>query len=140
MSYRYKTLSISKLSIIGAGQIGPDICLHFSKVFSKSSVELILVDISNDALSNAKTRIEKKIQRGVESGAFRPAMAETMRSSISYTTDYQAIAGSAVVLEAATEERKIKKIIFQILLEEAKVKRKLKKKKESETAKRSKKA
>ncbi len=112
MSYRYKTLSISKLSIIGAGQIGPDICLHFSKVFSKSSVELILVDISNDALSNAKTRIEKKIQRGVESGAFRPAMAETMRNSISYTTDYQAIAGSAVVLEAATEDEKIKKIIF----------------------------
>ncbi|MCH7762643.1 MAG: 3-hydroxyacyl-CoA dehydrogenase/enoyl-CoA hydratase family protein [Candidatus Marinimicrobia bacterium] len=113
MSYNFKSLSINRLSIIGAGQIGPDICLHFSKVFSKYSVELVLVDISEDALANAKARIEKKIQKGVETGAFKPEMAESMRSSITYTSDYQNIAGSEIVLEAATEDEKIKNIIFR---------------------------
>ena len=112
MSYIYKNLSISKLSIIGAGQIGPDICLHFSKVFSKHNVELVLVDISEDALANAQTKIEKKIQKGVDTGAFKPAMANAMKNSISYTTDYQNIAESNIVLEAATEDEKIKNIIF----------------------------
>ncbi|MFQ6677558.1 MAG: 3-hydroxyacyl-CoA dehydrogenase/enoyl-CoA hydratase family protein [Fidelibacterota bacterium] len=112
MSYNYKSLSINQLSIIGAGQIGPDICLHFSKVFSKHHVALILVDISDEALNNAKTKIEKKIQRGVESGAFKPDMAESMRNSITYTSDYQKIAGSEIVLEAATEDEKIKNVIF----------------------------
>ncbi len=112
MSYTYKTLSISKLSIIGAGQIGPDICLHFSKVFSTHNVELVLVDISQDALANAKIKIEKKIQKGVDTGAFKPAMADAMKNSISYTTDYQNISGSNIVLEAAAEDEKIKNIIF----------------------------
>jgi len=112
MSYTYKNLAISKLSIIGAGQIGPDICLHFSKVFSKHNVELVLVDISEDALANAKTKIEKKIQKGVVTGAFKPPMADAMKNSISYTTDYQNISGSNIVLEAATEDEKIKNIIF----------------------------
>ena len=112
MSYTYKNLSISKLSIIGAGQIGPDICLHFSKVFSKDNVSLVLVDISEDALAIAKTKIEKKIQKGVVTGAFKPPMADAMKNSISYTTDYQNISGSNIVLEAATEDEKIKNIIF----------------------------
>ena len=112
MSYTYKTLSVSKLSIIGAGQIGPDICLHFSKVFSKHNIELVLVDISEDALENAKTKIEKKIQKGVDTGAFKPAMADAMKNSISYTAEYQNITGSDIVLEAATEDEKIKNIIF----------------------------
>lgn len=112
MSYNYQSLSINQLSIIGAGQIGPDICLHFSKVFSKYHVKLVLVDISKDALTDAKVKIEKKIQRGIETGAFKPNVAEAMRNSITYTSDYQKIAGSEIVLEAATEDEKIKNIIF----------------------------
>ncbi len=113
MSYNYQSLSINRLSIIGAGQIGPDICLHFSKVFSKHHVELVLLDISEDALTDAKVKIEKKIQRGIETGAFKPNVAEAMRNSITYTSDYKSIAGSKIVLEAATENEKIKNLIFR---------------------------
>ena len=112
MSFKYKDFSISKLSIIGAGQIGPDICLHFSKVFSRHNVELVLVDISEKALSNAKIKIEKKIQKGVDTGAFKLSMADAMKNSITYTADYQKIFGADIVLEAATEDEKIKNIIF----------------------------
>jgi enoyl-CoA hydratase / 3-hydroxyacyl-CoA dehydrogenase len=113
MAYQYKNLRINKLTVIGAGQIGPDICLHFAKVFWKNNVEFVIVDISQDALANARTKIEKKISKGLEKGAFKPEMAETMKNSIVYTSDYDAIKGSNVVLEAATEDGKIKDIIFK---------------------------
>lgn len=113
MAYNYKNLEISKLSVIGAGQIGPDICLHFAKVFWKNNVEFVIVDISPEALANAQKKIEKKIERGRESGAFKDAMADTMKASIMYTSDYSHVKGSNVVLEAATEDGKIKDIIFK---------------------------
>jgi enoyl-CoA hydratase/3-hydroxyacyl-CoA dehydrogenase len=113
MSYQYRNISVSKLSIIGAGQIGPDIALHFSKVFVKHNVKIVLLDIVEKALESAKAKIEKKIQKGVETGAFKPDMAENMKASISYTLNYGDIAGSEIVLEAATEDEKIKDTIFK---------------------------
>lgn len=113
MAYTYKNLEISKLSVIGAGQIGPDICLHFAKVFWKNGVEFVIVDISEEALQKAQSKIEKKIDRGSETGAFKPEMAEAMKSSITYTMDYANVAGSNIVLEAATEDGKIKDLIFK---------------------------
>ncbi len=34
MSYQFKSIELSKITVIGAGNIGPDICLHFAKVFA----------------------------------------------------------------------------------------------------------
>ncbi len=113
MSYQHRNLNVSKLSVIGAGQIGPDICLHFAKVFWKNEVQLVIIDISEEALAKAQGKIEKKINRGQESGAFKPAMADAMKASIMYTTDYANVAGSNIVVEAATEDERIKDIIFK---------------------------
>ncbi len=113
MSFEYKTLNIEKLSIIGAGQIGPDIALHFSKVLSGHGVQIVLVDIAQEALDRAKAKIEKKIAKGEETGAFKPDKARQMREAFRYTTDYAAISGSAIVLEAATENEAVKDKIFR---------------------------
>jgi enoyl-CoA hydratase/3-hydroxyacyl-CoA dehydrogenase len=113
MSYQDHNISVSKLSIIGAGQIGPDIALHFAKVFADHGVEIVIVDIIEKALQGAKAKIEKKIQKGMESGTFKPQTVETMTGSISYTLNYQDIAGSDIVLEAATENENIKDAIFK---------------------------
>ena len=45
MAYKYKNLNIEKLSVIGAGQIGPDICLHFAKMFWKNKVTVLKEDV-----------------------------------------------------------------------------------------------
>ncbi len=113
MAYNLKDLKIQKLSVIGAGQIGPDICLHFAKVFWKNDVQLVLIDISQQALDIAQAKVEKKIERGRESGAFKSQMADTMKNSILYTTDYSNVFGSNIVLEAATEDGNIKDMIFK---------------------------
>jgi len=113
MSYQFKDIELSKITVIGAGNIGPDICLHFAKVFAADGVKMVLVDIAETALENAKTRIEKKIASGVKARAFRSDLAEMMLVSISYTSNYDDIAGSSLVLEAATEDEGIKDVIFR---------------------------
>ena len=113
MAYQYKNLNINKLSVIGAGQIGPDICLHFAKVFVQHNVQFVIIDISPKALANAKAKIEKKISKGVETGAFKTDIAEMMNKSITYSSDYNLIKGSRIVLEAATEDGRIKDLIFK---------------------------
>jgi enoyl-CoA hydratase/3-hydroxyacyl-CoA dehydrogenase len=112
MSYQYKDIKLEKITVIGAGNIGPDICLHFAKVFAADGVKMVLVDIAEPALESAKARIEKKIASGVQARAFRADLAEEMLGCISYTSNYADIAGSNLVLEAATEDDHIKGVIF----------------------------
>jgi enoyl-CoA hydratase/3-hydroxyacyl-CoA dehydrogenase len=106
-------IQITKLSVIGAGQIGPDILLHFAKVFAENKVQLVLVDIAETALLNAQKKIEKKISKGLEIGAYTAELAFRMKNSISYSMDYSDIKGSEIVLEAATESEPVKDKIFQ---------------------------
>ncbi len=113
MSYQFKDIELSKITIIGAGNIGPDICLHFAKVFAADGVQMVLVDIAAAALESAQARIEKKVASGVKVRAFRPELAEKMLAAIRYTSDYADIAGSSLVLEAATEDEGIKDAIFK---------------------------
>jgi enoyl-CoA hydratase/3-hydroxyacyl-CoA dehydrogenase len=112
MAFKYKSLSITKISVIGAGQIGPDIALHFAKSLSPFGVSVIVVDISPEALEKAKTKAHKKIQKGVEAGAFKPEQAEKMKNGLIFSSDYENVRGSELVIEAATEDENIKDKIF----------------------------
>lgn len=113
MSYNFKSLNITKISVIGAGQIGPDIALHFAKSLSKYGVSVINVDISPEALEKAKAKAHKKIQKGAESGAFKPEQAEKIKEALIFSTDYENVRGSQIVVEAATEDENIKDKIFR---------------------------
>lgn len=112
MSYLFQDAKISKISVVGAGNIGPDICLHFAKTFVPEGVKFALVDISEQALTAARKKLEDKVNNGVRSGVFSDRLAKAIKESITYTGDYQLIAGSDIVLEAATENEAVKQAIF----------------------------
>lgn len=113
MSFNFKTLNITKISVIGAGQIGPDIALHFAKTLSKYGVSVINLDISPEALEKAKAKAHKKIQKGAEAGAFKPEQAEQIKNALVFSSDYENVRGSQIVVEAATEDENIKDKIFR---------------------------
>ncbi|OFY85620.1 MAG: hypothetical protein A3F72_10665 [Bacteroidetes bacterium RIFCSPLOWO2_12_FULL_35_15] len=113
MSYNFKNINISKISVIGAGQIGPDIALHFAKSLSPYGVSVIVVDISPQALEKAKEKAHKKINKGVEAGAFKPEQAERIKNALIFSADYEQVRGSQLVIEAATEDENIKDKIFR---------------------------
>ncbi len=104
--------TLEKVAVIGSGQIGPDIALHFVKVLAPAGGSVVVVDISEDALAAGKKRVEKKIARGEKRGAFKPDHAAAMRAGLTFTSDYNDIAGAAIVVEAATEDAGLKGRIF----------------------------
>lgn len=113
MAYNFKSFSVSKIAVIGAGQIGPDIALHFAKSLSAFGVSVICLDISPEALEKAKAKAYKKIQKGLDSGAFKPEQAEKIKNAITFSSDYSNVKGSQLVVEAATEDENIKDKIFK---------------------------
>ncbi|MCK6640276.1 MAG: 3-hydroxyacyl-CoA dehydrogenase/enoyl-CoA hydratase family protein [Bacteroidia bacterium] len=104
---------ISKVAVVGAGQIGPDIALHFAKSLSSNNTKVIVLDISEAALEKAKAKAWKKIDKGVDTGAFKPAQAEQIKSALQFTADYNEVKGAQLVVEAATEDEIIKDKIFR---------------------------
>ena len=115
MSFTYQGRTISKIAVIGSGQIGPDIALYFCKVLASAGVSIVVVDISDEALAKGQARFEKKVDRGVKSGAFKEDRGEQMKSAVTWTSDYGQVAGAAFVVEAATEDPGIKQKIFSQL-------------------------
>lgn len=117
MAFSFRGRTIEKVGVIGSGQIGPDIALYFSKVLSRHGVSVVVVDVADAALAKGKARLEKKIDRGVKSGAFKEPVADAMKAAVTFTSDYAALEGATLVVEAATEAPEIKQKIFQALEE-----------------------
>ena len=107
--------NISKIGVIGSGNIGPDIAFYFSKVFHKQGIPVVVVDISEAALKSGKARTIGKIGRGVKSGSFKKEAADSMTANISWTKNYAQLEGADFVIEAATEDINIKRKIFSEL-------------------------
>jgi len=115
MSFTHQGREISKVAVIGSGQIGPDIALYFTKVLSPFGVQTVVVDVSEDALKGGRKKLEKKVAKGVETGAFSEEQQAKMVSSVSWTTDYEDIRGAELVVEAATENKELKGKIFSMV-------------------------
>lgn len=112
MTFHHRGRSVSRVAVIGSGQIGPDIALYFAKVLSPFGVKTVVVDVSEDALEKGRAKVEKKLRRGVDSGAFTPEQYDRMTGHLEWTTDYEKIRGSELVVEAATENEDLKGKIF----------------------------
>jgi len=112
MSFTHAGRAIDKVAVIGSGQIGPDIALYFTKVLSPHGVSIVVVDVAEDALQRGQEKLSKKIQKGVETGAFSPEQQQQMESHVTFTSDYEQVRGADFVLEAATEDKGLKQRIF----------------------------
>ena len=113
MAYNFKNVNITKISVIGAGQIGPDIALHFAKSLSPYGVTVNIIDISPQALEKAEAKAHKKINKGLETGAFKPEQAEKIKAALVFSDNYENVKGSQLLIEAATEDENIKDKIFR---------------------------
>lgn len=115
MAWQILGRNISKVGVVGSGQIGPDIALYFSKVLHRYGIPIVVVDVAEKALLSGEARVKGKISRGVRSGAFKPDEAEAMLANITWTVDYNELNGADFVIEAATEDKAIKNKIFSKL-------------------------
>ncbi|NWG01573.1 MAG: 3-hydroxyacyl-CoA dehydrogenase/enoyl-CoA hydratase family protein [Syntrophaceae bacterium] len=104
--------SIHKIGVIGSGNIGPDIALHFSQNLYVYGVPVVIVDIIQAALEAGSKKAESKMAKAAEKGIFKKEVADAIFKNMLFTTDYGKIADADFVIEAAFEREDVKHKIF----------------------------
>jgi len=104
--------TIRKIAVIGSGNIGPDIALHFSQNLYSYGVPIVVVDIVQAALDAGSKKAESKMAKAAEKKIFKKEVADAIFKNILFTTDYGKIADADFVVEAAFEREDVKHKIF----------------------------
>ena len=112
LSIQIQGRPVTRIGVIGSGQIGPDIALHFSKVFTPLGAPIVVVDIDNVALEKGRKKLDRKIDKGIEARAFGAEQGQAMKENVLFTSDYDQLKGCDLVVEAATEDKDLKGRIF----------------------------
>ena len=99
-----------RIGIIGAGTIGPDIGYYLKSAIPE--LNLVLIDISRDALDRALERLHAYADKGLARGKLTPEQAAGVRQNLAASIDYRDLDGCDWVIEAATENIELKKQIF----------------------------
>jgi enoyl-CoA hydratase/3-hydroxyacyl-CoA dehydrogenase len=109
--------TIRKIGVIGSGNIGPDIALHFSQTLYSYGVPVVVVDILQAALDSGSKKAESKMAKGVEKKIYKKEDADAIFRNILFTTDYGKLSDADLVIEAAFERLDVKHKIFAQLEE-----------------------
>jgi 3-hydroxybutyryl-CoA dehydrogenase len=100
-----------RFAVIGAGQMGSGI----AHVCAVNGFEVVMIDVSSEALAKGKGTIEKNIDRQVKKGAMDEAAKVAALGRITTATSLDAVKGATVIVEAATERKDLKFQIFRDL-------------------------
>jgi 3-hydroxyacyl-CoA dehydrogenase/enoyl-CoA hydratase/3-hydroxybutyryl-CoA epimerase len=95
---------VKKLGILGAGMMGAGIAYVAAKV----GIEVVLLDMSAEAAARGKAYSERILGKAVAAGKSTEEEASALLGRIAPTTDYDALAGVDLVIEAVFEDTAIK--------------------------------
>lgn len=101
-----------KIGVIGSGTMGAGIAQVLA-----AKHEVVISDIAPEALEKAVQGIEKGLNKNIEKGRSTEEDKNTILGNITTTETYDDLKDADVVIEAATENAKIKKEIFAKLCE-----------------------
>jgi len=105
-------MDIKRIGVVGAGQMGNGI----AHVMTLAGYDVLLNDISGEALEAAVARIDKNIERQVSKGAVSVLEKAQAMARINTTVTLSDLGPCDLIIEAATEREEIKDQIFATLL------------------------
>ena len=105
-------MAIERIGVVGAGQMGNGIA-HVSAL---AGYEVLITDISEDALSAALKTIGKNLDRQVSKGIIEAGEKDETLRRISTTLTLTDLGPTDLVIEAATERETVKQAIFEDLI------------------------
>ncbi|MEK9880685.1 MAG: 3-hydroxybutyryl-CoA dehydrogenase [Paracoccaceae bacterium] len=105
-------MTVSTVGVIGAGQMGNGI----AHVMSLAGYEVYMNDVNPAALEASLGLIEKNMVRQLNSGRITEAEQRAALARIKRTTHLEELGDCDLIIEAATEDEKIKQKIFDSLL------------------------
>ena len=102
------TEKISKVGIVGAGQMGSGI----AHVIALAGFSVVVNDLSKDRFDAAVATIERNLTRQVGRGLIKDDDAKAAVRRIQFATAFQDFGDCDLVIEAATEDEAVKRKIF----------------------------
>jgi 3-hydroxyacyl-CoA dehydrogenase/enoyl-CoA hydratase/3-hydroxybutyryl-CoA epimerase len=93
-----------KVAVLGAGMMGAGVAY----VQAMAGIETVLIDVAQEAADKGKAHAEDLIKKRVGRGQMTPEKAASTLELIKPTTDYAAVAGADLVVEAVFENREVK--------------------------------
>ena len=101
-------MSISRIGIIGAGQMGTGI----AHVMALANYDVILNDVLPEHLISAKTTISKNLERQIFANKISDDEASKAMSLVKTSVDLEAVANTDMIIEAVNEEEELKRKVF----------------------------
>lgn len=105
-------MAIQSVGVIGAGQMGNGI----AHVFALAGFDVLMTDISQDAMDKALAIIAKNLARQVARGRITEDDSKAALARIRTTTALSDLGQCDLVIEAATERESVKQAIFEDLV------------------------
>ena len=101
-------MSINRIGIIGAGQMGTGI----AHVMALANYEVILNDVLPEHLISAKTTISHNLDRQISANKISVDEASKAMSLVKTSIDLEAVANTDLIIEAVNEEEELKRKVF----------------------------
>ncbi len=96
--------SVKRLGVIGAGMMGAGIAY----VSANAGIEVVLIDATQEAAERGRAHAESLLDKGVKRGKVTAEKKAEVLGRIAATTDYAALAGCDLIVEAVFEDPKVK--------------------------------
>jgi 3-hydroxyacyl-CoA dehydrogenase/enoyl-CoA hydratase/3-hydroxybutyryl-CoA epimerase len=101
--------TVKQLGVLGAGMMGSGIA-HVSAL---AGIDVVLIDSTLEAAEKGKSYSSALFRKDIERGRTTQEKADAVLARIQPTTDYAALAGCDLVIEAVFESRPIKAKVTQ---------------------------
>ena len=99
---------IKNVGVIGAGKMGVGI----AHVCAASGFNIKLIDISDEILSEAINTIDQNLSKLVKRGRMSEDQKQITLQNVSISSEIKTLADCDLVIEAATEDENVKKLIY----------------------------
>lgn len=104
-------MSVSKIMVVGAGQMGSGI----AQVAAQAGYKVVLNDIKDEFVARGMGRIEKNLEKDVSKGKKTAEQKAEILGNLTASTSLKDAADCDVIIEAAVENMAIKSNIFKEL-------------------------
>ncbi len=104
-------MNIERVGVVGCGLMGSGI----AEVNARAGLDVIVSEVSKEALDAGRARIEKSLARAVRSGKLDEAGRDAALGRLRFATDLAEFADRQLVVEAVAENEQLKTEVFTTL-------------------------
>ena len=104
-------MAVERVGVVGAGLMGTGV----AEVCARAGIEVAVVEVTADLAAAGRRRVAASMGKAVDRGKLAAEARDAALSRLSFGTDFAALAGSDLVVEAVVEDPAVKSEVFRRL-------------------------